>query len=141
QLSAIRTLCKNAGLKLLGVAPRPFGASAVLERCLQAGGGALPTDSVVGVLTVGQRWAELCLLRGHELLLARSLPAGNVLVGEVKRSLAVFAAQNASDPRLAGPSVLYVFGNGHSASALGEALPCGVEALSPLTIADGIAPS
>ena len=142
QLSAIRTLCKNAGLKLLGVAPRPFGASAVLERCLQAGGGALPADSVVGVLTVGQRWAELCLVRGHELLLARSLPAGSVLVGEVKRSLAVFAAQNAADPRLAGPTVLYVFGNGQSpAAALAEALPCGVEPLSPLTIADGIAPT
>ena len=52
------------------------------------------------------------------------------------------AAQNAADPRLAGPSVLYVFGNGQSpAAALAEALPCGVEPLSPLTIADGIAPT
>ena len=142
QLNGVRTLCKAAGLKLLGAAPRPFGASAVLERCLLAGGGALPTDSVVGVLTVGKRWAELCLLRGHELLLARSLPVGTVLVGEVKRSLAVFAAQNAADPRLAGPTVLYVFGNGQSpTAALAEALPCSVEALSPLTIADAIAPA
>jgi hypothetical protein len=139
---AVRALCRGAGLKLLGLAPRPFGASYALERTLQAGGSGLATDAVQGMLTIGQRWAELCLFRGHELLLARSLPADSALVGEVKRSLAVFAAQNAADPRLAGPGVLYVFGNGQSpAPALAAALPCPVEVASPLTIADGVAPS
>jgi hypothetical protein len=138
-LSAVRALCRGAGLKLLGVAPRPFGAPYALERTLQAGGGAFAGTTVQGVLTVGQRWAELCLFRGHELLLARSLPAGPVLVGEVKRSLAVFAAQNAADPQLAGPATLYVFGNTHG-PALAEALPCPVEVVSPLTIADAVAP-
>jgi len=133
-------MCRAAGLKLLGVAPRPFGASYALERTLQAGGTFTP-DAVQAVLTVGKRWAELCLFRGHELLLARSLPGGPVLVGEVKRSLAVFAAQNAGDARLAGPRVLYVFGNGQSpAAALAEALPCPVELVSPLTITDAVAP-
>jgi hypothetical protein len=140
-LNAVRALCRGAGLKLIGVAPRPFGAPCALERTLQAGGGTFAGDAVLGVLTVGQRWAELCLFRGHELLLARSLPTGPVLVGEVKRSLAVFAAQNGADPRLAGPRVLYVFGNGHApAPALAAALPCPVEVVSPLTIADGVAP-
>lgn len=139
-LGAVRAMCRAAGLKLLGVAPRPFGASYALERTLQAGGAFTP-DAVQAVLTVGNRWAELCLFRGHELLLARSLPGGPVLVGEVKRSLAVFAAQNAGDARLAGPRVLYVFGNGQSpAAALAEALPCPVELVSPLTITDAVAP-
>jgi hypothetical protein len=140
-LAAVRALCKSAGLKLLGLAPRPFGAPYALERTLQAGGATFAADAVLGVLSVGQRWAELCLFRGHELLLARSLPVGPLLVGEVKRSLAVFVAQNAADPQLAGPRVLYVFGNGQSpAPALAEALPCPVEQLSPLTIADAVAP-
>ncbi len=140
-LAAVRAMCRGAGLKLLGVAPRPFGAPYALERTLQAGGSTFAATAVQGVLTVGQRWAELCLFRGHELLLARSLPTGPVLVGEVKRSLAVFAAQNAGDPQLAGPATLYVFGNGQSpAPALAEALPCPVEIVSPLTIADAVAP-
>ena len=95
---------------------RPYA----LERTLQAGGGSFAGNAVQGVLTVGQRWAELCLFRGHELLLARSLPTGSVLVGEVKRSLAVFAAQNAADPALAGPATLYVFGNGQAPTAAPE---------------------
>jgi hypothetical protein len=140
-LNAVRALCRGAGLKLLGVAPRPFGAPYALQRSLEAGGAVFAGTAVQGVLTVGQRWSELCLFRGHELLLARSLPAGPVLVGEVKRSLAVFAAQNAADPQLAGPRALYVFGNGQSpAPALAEALPCPVEMVSPLTIADAVAP-
>jgi hypothetical protein len=140
-LSAVRALCRGAGLKLLGVAPRPFGAPYALERTLQAGGVAFAADVVLGVLTVGERWAELCLFRGHELLLARSLPTGPVLVGEVKRSLAVFAAQNAANERLAGPKALYVFGNGNSpAPALAEVLPCSVEVVSPLIISDAVAP-
>lgn len=140
-LNAVRGLCRGAGLKLLGVAPRPFGAPYALQRTLEAGGGAFPGTVVQGVLTVGKRWVELCLFRGHELLLARSLPAGPVLVGEVKRSLAVYAAQNAADPQLAGPATLYVFGNGQAPiTALAQALPCPVESVSPLTIADAVAP-
>jgi Tfp pilus assembly PilM family ATPase len=140
-LNAVRALCRGAGLKLLGLAPRPFGAPYALQRTLEAGGGSFAGNSVQGVLTVGKRWAELCLFRGHELLLARSLPAGPVLVGEVKRSLAVFAAQNAADPQLAGPATLYVFGNGQApTTALAQALPCPVEVVSPLTIADAVAP-
>ena len=140
-LNAVRALCRGAGLKLLGLAPRPFGAPYALQRTLEAGGGSFAGTTLQGVLTVGQRWAELCLFRGHELLLARSLPAGPVLVGEVKRSLAVFAAQNAADPQLAGPSTLYVFGNGQAPiTALAQALPCPVESISPLTIADAMAP-
>jgi hypothetical protein len=140
-LASVRAICRGAGLKLLGVAPRPFGAPYALERTLNASGGAFAADAVLGVLTVGERWAELCLFRGHELLLARSLPAGPVLVGEVKRSLAVFAAQNAADDRLAGPKALYVFGNGNAPTpALAEALPCPVEVVSPLIISDAVAP-
>jgi Tfp pilus assembly PilM family ATPase len=140
-LNAVRALCRGAGIKLLGLAPRPFGAPYALQRTLEAGGGTFPGTSVQGVLTIGKRWAELCLFRGHELLLARSLPAGPVLVGEVKRSLAVFAAQNAADPQAAGPSTLYVFGNDQApTTALAQALPCPVEVVSPLTIADAVAP-
>src|SRR5262249_28092969 len=44
-------------------------------------------------------------------------------------------------PQLAGPRVLYVFGNGQSpAAALGGALPCPVESVSPLIISDSVAP-
>jgi hypothetical protein len=139
-LAAVRTLCKGAGLKVLGVAPRPFGAAYAVERTLQAGGASLSPTRLQGALTVGQRWAELCLFRGHELMLARSLPAGTLLTSEVKRSLAVFAAQHAGDPEMAAPASLYVFGNADTVAALAEALPCRVEGASPLTTGDAVAP-
>jgi hypothetical protein len=139
-LQAVRGLCKGAGIKLLGVAPRPFGAPYAVERSLQVRGEGLSPTRLQGVLTVGRRWAELCLFRGHELMLARSLPAGTLLTGEVKRSLAVFAAQNAADPDLAAPAVLHVFGSAEVVAALSESLSCRVEGASAVVTGDAVTP-
>jgi Tfp pilus assembly PilM family ATPase len=93
-LQTYQTLCKAAGLKLAGICPRSFGA---VWSAKTAG-----AKETVAVLTVSDRWAEFCILRGETLLLARALPVSaghpDVLLGEIRRNLAVFAGQSGQEP-------------------------------------------
>jgi len=96
-----QTICQAAGLKLAGLTPRPFGMAACLRRLL--GTSVLmpppePADSAIALVTVGEHWAEFCIVKGDTVLQARSLVIGAGLAGEVRRNLAVHAGQSPQNP-------------------------------------------
>jgi hypothetical protein len=99
-LQAYQLVCKAAGLKLVGVVPRPFGVAACLKRV--AGSTVLtPTpepDGSAAIVTVTESWSELTVVRGEAVAMARFMPGGGNLAGEVRRSLAVYAGQSAQQP-------------------------------------------
>jgi hypothetical protein len=94
-LGLYQTVCRAAGLKLLAVAPRSFGIAACLRRGLEVGGAHLPDllPGAVAVLAVTDRSAEMCVVRGDNVLFSRALSPGKLLPGEVRRNLALYAAQ------------------------------------------------
>ena len=94
-------LCRGAGLKLQSLTPRPFGVVACLTQLSSAGVLAPPPaapEATVAALVAADRWAEFCVLRGGALLFARSLATGPTLVDEIRRNLAVYAAQTPHRP-------------------------------------------
>jgi hypothetical protein len=114
-LAMIQTMCQAAGLKLHAVTPKLFGAGAAVERALRPDPSPLVAKKLNVVLSVGQRWAELCFFDGPRLLQAQALANGPLLAAEVKRNLAVFRAQHAVNLDLTGPDCLYMFGEDKSA--------------------------
>jgi len=127
--AAVQALCAAAGLKLAAVTPRPFAVAAGSPR--QTAGDA------VAVLTLGPKGGEFTVVRGGEVVFARSVPAqvvGNdaLLRSEVRRNLTVFSGQNPdhavravhvaeADDRLGG-----------WAARLGDGLPVPVHTYDPL---------
>jgi Tfp pilus assembly PilM family ATPase len=99
-LAAYQTLCQSASLKLAGLTPRLLGATACFKRlaATPALSPAPAADATVGLLTLGERWAEFVVLRGGAPVFARSLTVGPGLAGEVKRNLAFYAGQSAQNP-------------------------------------------
>jgi hypothetical protein len=96
-----QTLCNAAGLRLAGLTPRPHGMAACLRKLI----GNTPTvpapepaDAAVALVTVGEKWAEFCILRGDCVLQARSLNIGPGLAGEIRRNIAVHAGQSPQSP-------------------------------------------
>ncbi len=110
-LTSIQTLCLAAGLKLHAVTPRLFGIALALQRAIEPEPNPLVAGKLNVVLSIGQRWAELCFFKGARLIQAQALANGPLLVNEVKRNLAVFRAQHAVDMEMTGPDCLYVFGD------------------------------
>jgi Tfp pilus assembly PilM family ATPase len=95
-LVAYQSLCKAAGLKLLALTPRPFGASAGLRA---SAAGVPSSDSgepheTRAVLTLAERWTEFCVVRDGCLVLARSFAPGTAPVEEARRNLAVYNGQS-----------------------------------------------
>jgi Tfp pilus assembly PilM family ATPase len=144
-LQTYQALCQGAGLKLAGLTPRPFGTAACLERQAEPPGAtgfataprAAPTGpAVVAVLTVAERWAEFCVLRGSTLIFARAVAVGPTLVGEVRRSLMVHAGQAPQHPVQA----LYLAGTGDHAELrerLQDLVGLPVHTFDPFGRADG----
>lgn len=144
-LGAYQVLCKAAGLKLAGLAPRAFGIAACLSRMV--GSTMLtpppePADAPVAVLSIAERWAEFCVCRGDTLLYVRSLSVGPTLAGEIRRNLAVYSGQAAQTPVKA----VYVAGGAEHATfreKLQDSLGIPVHSFDPvagtakLTLPDG----
>lgn len=114
-LTAFQTLCNAAGLKLAGLTARPFGTISCLKNVAgttERTPAADRADAAVAIVTVGDPWTELCVVRGEHLLFSRSLAAGSPLPAEIRRSLAVFAGQAAQEAVRA----LYIAGGREIAS-------------------------
>jgi Tfp pilus assembly PilM family ATPase/Tfp pilus assembly protein PilN len=90
-LGTYETLCQAAGLKLVALTPRPFGMLACWKQVVRTAPEL--ADAPVALLSVEETGAEFCIVQGGRLQLARSLAAGTTLAAEVRRSLAVYAAQ------------------------------------------------
>lgn len=100
-LQAARVACAAAGLKMVGVTPRPFGVAASLLRAMKDGAVTPPDSPIapIAVLVRGDKWGELVILREGQVAFSRSLTAMAVnseaaMQGEIRRNLAVFAGQS-----------------------------------------------
>lgn len=132
-VAMIQTFCQAAGLRLHAVTPRLFGLGRALERSVAPDPSPLGPQTLNAVISVGERWADLCFFRGGRLLQAQALATGTLLKAEINRNLAVFKAQQAVNLDLTGPDCLFAFGSGVSALLAEDAgvrLP--VRALNPL---------
>ena len=124
-----QTMVAATGLKLAAITPRPFVAGAVLGRA------GVASDNVVGLLTLGQHGGEFTIVRGRDLLFARSVSAqvmasDSALVGEIKRNLAVYAAHQSDHPL----SAIYIpeLAGAGWADRLADRLPVAVHEFDPV---------
>jgi Tfp pilus assembly PilM family ATPase len=141
-LGGYQALCKAAGLKLLALTPRPFGTLACLRESLKKWEGnardGSSAQAAVALLTPADNWAEFCLVRDDTVVVARSLPAGPALAGEVRRNIAMYSAQS---PRHTVSS-LYLAGNGENGAlqdSLQQLLAIPVRSFDPLIDVEGAA--
>jgi hypothetical protein len=128
-LTAYQKLCQAAGLKLVGLLPRPFGLAAAATTP------AVPADKPAAIVAAGEGWAEFCVVRSGTLLFARPLATGSGMAADVRRNLAVFAGQQPAQPIEA----VYVAGVPDNALVrrLGETLELPVHAFDPFGGASG----
>ena len=132
-VTMIQTLCQAAGLKLHAITPRLFGVASMLAQAVLPDASPLTPKQRNVVLTLGQRWAELCFFRGKRLIQAQALAIGPLLISEIKRNLAVFQAQHAVEMDVTGPECLYVFGDDPaSVASLQSGLKLPIVTLDPL---------
>jgi Tfp pilus assembly PilM family ATPase/uncharacterized protein YdcH (DUF465 family) len=104
-VAAYRTLCQSAGLKLAGVTPRPQGTLAALERAIATGAVTAPEAkrASVAVLSRGEKWGELLIARDGQVVFSRTVSATaltseSILLGELRRNLAVYNGQSPQQP-------------------------------------------
>lgn len=94
QVEMFQGLARAAGVKLLALAPRFVGLEAALHRaCLT---GTVPAPDPLGlaiVLMLTGHGAELCAVRGEQVIFSRALVNGAGLVSELRRNLVVLSHQ------------------------------------------------
>jgi nucleotide-binding universal stress UspA family protein len=110
-LATYQKLAQAAGLKLQALTPRLVGVAACVRQVI---GKTVvtpppePADGVIAVVVVGEKTAELSVLRDLTFLLARSVPVGDNLARNLRHNLAVHAGQAPQSPIVA----VYVAGKG-----------------------------
>ncbi len=97
-LQSYRLLAQSAGLKLAGVSPRALGFLAAAQHAPEPP----PPEAPFAVLALASGGSEFIVGRGSDLLLDRTVSAGAKaggagLLGDIRRNLAVFAAQSPGD--------------------------------------------
>lgn len=103
-VSACRKLAEELGVPLKAVTPRSYALLAGLQRAIAQNAVTAPDASAATALLVrGERWGELIIQRGGNLILARSLAAPSLatdaaLIAELRRNLAIHANQNPDSP-------------------------------------------
>jgi hypothetical protein len=138
-VEAYRKLAEAAGLKLMALTPRFMGTAACLRNVM---GKTVvtpppsPPDGVVCTVLVGEKFAEISMLHGDVFLLARSMPVGPNLAGEIRRNLAVHAGQMPQAPLAA----VYVAGQGSGElrHRLGELIEVPVHTFDPFALVETI---
>jgi Tfp pilus assembly PilM family ATPase len=131
-LVTYQKICQAAGLKLQALTPRLVGVSSCLRHVI---GKTVvtpppePADAVIAVVVIGEKTAELSVLRDQTFLLTRSVPAGPNLAGDVRRSLGIHAATMPQSPIKA----VYLAGKGAGElrERLGESLEIPVHTFDP----------
>jgi hypothetical protein len=119
-LAAYKSVAAAAGVKLVALAPRAFGAIACLRRSAEP---APDPGTAFAVLTVGEKGGEFAVARGDALAFARplagpALASDPALLGEIRRNLAVYAGQAPQHPVRA----LYVAEGNGSTVGVGDRL-------------------
>lgn len=145
-VAAYRTLCQAAGLKLSGLSPRPMGTLAALDRAIESGAVTAPEArrASVAALTRGEKWGELIIARDGQVVFARTVSATalsseTMLLGELRRNLAVYNGQNPQQP----VEALYVSeaaGPGGWSGRIRAGLSVPVQAFDPLAGVDSHSP-
>lgn len=141
--AAVQAMCTAAGLKLVGVTPRPFAVAAGLTRAYATG--AVPPPERPGdadaALTFGTSGGEFTVVRSGQVTFTRTIPAPvlvseQLLLAEVRRNLAVYASQNPAQPVQAVYVAEAEAGTGGWAGRLRAALAIPVHPFDPLAGAD-----
>lgn len=137
-VQSIRSLCEAADLKLEAVAPRSFGIAACLKNLnsdSELSGPPPARGSVTAVVAITKEWAEFTVVRDGNVLLARALPQGDALFGDVRRNLALFASQNQQAERSSVEAIYFAGGEEHAVieERLREMLAIPVYSLDPFS--------
>jgi Tfp pilus assembly PilM family ATPase len=145
-VSAYKALCQAAGLKLAGITPRPLGTLAALDRAIDSGAVTGPEGkrASVAVLTRGEKWGELAIARDGQVIFsptvsATALNSESMLLGALRRNLAVYNGQNPTQP----VEALYVVeaaGPGGWSGRIQAGLQVPVQAFDPLAGVDSHTP-
>lgn len=100
-LDGYKSICEAAGLKLAALTPRVLGVAATLRKVMGltvVTPAPEPADGVIAVVSLGEKLAEISILRGASPLLIRSLQRGQGLAGEIRRNLVVHDGQMPHHP-------------------------------------------
>jgi Tfp pilus assembly PilM family ATPase len=142
-IETLKAACQAAGLKLAGVTPRPLSVYSALQLAIQTGEVTAPPGRhpSIAILTRGEKWGELVIARDDQVIFSRALSATSLnsetmLLGELRRNIAVYNAQSPQQP----VEVLYVPEGANSPNRLSERLRTGmtfpVEGFDPLNGVD-----